>query len=85
MAYAFSADKYEMYGYIFMTISAVLLMLYFLQKAKRGIIPVILAVFAYLCGVVNLLMSAKIIDNKIYSVSVARRLTNHNLLEPNMP
>lgn len=71
MAYAFSADKYEMYGYSFMAISAVLLILYFMKRAKNGSMTVILAVFAYLCGVVNLLMSAKIIDNKIYSVSVA--------------
>lgn len=71
MAYAFSADKYEMYGYIFMAISAILLILYFVKRAKNGIMPLILAIFAYLCGVVNLLVSARIIDNMIYSVSVA--------------
>lgn len=71
MASWFSSDTYEMYGYIFMAISAVLLILYFIKRTKIGLLPLIFAIFSYFCGLVNFLASAKIIDDTVHSVSGA--------------
>ncbi len=71
MASWFSADTYEMYGYIFMSVSAVLLILYFIRRTTIGILPLLFAIFSYFCGLVNFLTSAKIINKTVYSVSSA--------------
>ena len=74
MAMWFSADSYEMYGYVFMAISTVLLVVYFLKRKKIGLLPLLFAVFSYFCGLINFIASAKLINDKIYSVSVAATL-----------
>lgn len=71
MAEKVSSNTYEMYGYIFMAISAILLVVYFIRRKKIGVLPILFAVFSYLFGLVNFLTSAKIINDTVHSVSLA--------------
>lgn len=71
MAEKVSDNLYEMYGYIFMAISAILLIVYFIKRTKIGVLPILFAVFSYLCGLVNFLASAEIINYTVHSVSLA--------------
>lgn len=71
MAEKVSDNLYEMYGYVFMAISAILLVVYFIKRTKIGVLPILFAVFSYLCGLVNFLTSAKVINYTVHSVSLA--------------